>query len=478
MSSNSEHPETATTLDSLRESVELDSDFLPGVEAIGAGYNPFLAYASTSSITHQIFDWNATPTQKVEIKGKSYLVPDLVDVQSDGLAYYSNSSGESINTFQTSLSTSVDIAGKYNYFSGSLSTEFSETSLTKSENSFSRIQQSINAWSLRLGVAGDLRANLRPDFRSYLDAIPCTADGAEELFNNYGSHFLTSVVMGGRAVLSSATDKLTVDHTYSVSVTAKATYESLTGQLSASEQTKYSESIESFTENSETNEYAIGGLQPQRAFDGKDGFDAWSSTVADAPDFVDFVPSVPIGEIWRLCADADQAAFLEQYYHSTWAPRVSASCQRYSDWVDQLVVVEGNSADTPAPTGYVKIPHDLNKGAHGKYIYLCKHIASYDSAGTNPECINDIQIIFGKNASAPAGYVKLPQDLNDGAGGDYIYLCYRPAAYSNTGAIKDVTVIGSGDANVAPPYDFEKVPGDLNKGAGGEYIYVCISRTG
>lgn len=470
--------EEANALQQLRLTADLDENTLPGVEAVGAGYNPFLQYASTSSITHQIFDWSNAATKKVEIKGKQYLVPEIVDVQSDGIAYYSNSSGESINTFQSSLSTEVNIAGSYNYFSGSLSTEYSETSLTKSENSFSRIQQSINAWSLRLGIAGDLRANLREDFRHYLDTLPRTAAGAEELFGNYGSHFLTGIVMGGRAVLASATNKLTVDHTYSISVTAKAAYESLTGQLSAEEKTKYQQSIESFNSSSETNQYAIGGLQPQRAFDGKEGFDEWSRSVSDAPDFVDFVPSIPMAEIWRLCADAEQAAFLQDYFNSTWAPRVSEQCQLYSDWVDELAAVMGGSADVPPPNGYYKIPFDLNDGAGGKYIYLCKHTAKYDHRSSNQTCINDIKIIFGKNASAPAGYTKLPQDLNAGAGGKYIYLCYRTAPYSNTEAIKDVTVIGSKDANVAPPYDFRTVPGDLNDGAGGLYIYVCTSHVG
>jgi hypothetical protein len=31
---------------------------------------------------------------------------------------------------------------------------------------------------------------------------------------------------------------------------------------------------------------------------------------------------------------------------------------------------------------------------------------------------------------------------------------------------------------VPAPYGYEKVPGDLNKGAGGDFIYVCYSLTG
>ena len=85
------------------------------------------------------------------------------------------------------------------------------------------------------------------------------------------------------------------------------------------------------------------------------------------------------------------------------------------------------------------------------------------------------ETVAGKNAQPPAGFVKLPQDLNDGAGGDYIYLCYQPVAYADEVALKGVTVIGGDNADVPAPYGFQMVPGDLNDGAGGDYIYVCTS---
>jgi hypothetical protein len=39
--------------------------------------------------------------------------------------------------------------------------------------------------------------------------------------------------------------------------------------------------------------------------------------------------------------------------------------------------------------------------------------------------ITELKIITGENANAPNGFVKLPIDLNKGAGGEYIYLCYK-----------------------------------------------------
>ena len=74
---------------------------------------------------------------------------------------------------------------------------------------------------------------------------------------------------------------------------------------------------------------------------------------------------------------------------------------------------------------------DLNAGAGGEYIY------SYQSK--TPIIINPaggtilwpayagIGILSGNSSSIlpPAGWNKYPRDLNEGAGGDFIYFCYR-----------------------------------------------------
>jgi hypothetical protein len=79
-----------------------------------------------------------------------------------------------------------------------------------------------------------------------------------------------------------------------------------------------------------------------------------------------------------------------------------------------------------------KVP-DLNDGAAGKYIfgYLTKGSNSillnkyYDSRDSSP--IMEVGVIAGGSSSIapPLGWKKVPQDLNQGAGGDYIYFCFR-----------------------------------------------------
>lgn len=134
----------------------------------------------------------------------------------------------------------------------------------------------------------------------------------------------------------------------------------------------------------------------------------------------------------------------------------------------ELKVVKG--LDDPG-SNFVKIPVDLNRGAGGRYIYLC-----FRRGEGIP--VDGLAVILGPQTPPPPGYKKLPTDLNEGARGEYIYCCYR----NGTGLpLTDVVAISSRKDDQQPPqsYDhvpYSKVPVDLNKGAGGDYIYFYYLR--
>lgn len=459
----------------LRSVSGVSKKVLPGVEAIGAGYNPFMGYASADHITVQLFDWANAEKKQVSFM-PDYEVPRVIDAQQDDRATYNNTTGTSIDSYQSNLATSVNVEGGFNYFSGSLNVDFSEQSLRRSESAFSRIQQSITLWSLRLAVTNNLRDQLRADVRDTLDQLPLEPGRVTEFFNFYGSHFLTGIVMGGSATLASATNKLEVSRAFSIKAIAKASYEGLTGQLSTSDEAKYKSAMESFNQTSESHQFVVGGdgVKAASAFSGKEGFDAWKGSVGTSPNFIDFVPSIPMAGIWHLCKSEEQATYMENHFFNVWAPAESNKLQLYPNYVDALIVITGDNSEIQPPAGYTKIPYDLNAGAEGDYIYLCYHKASYKSTGDNVQCITDVKILFDSEPT-PDGWVKLPQDLNRGAQGAYVYLCYHPAPYENVAAVKDVTIIGGSNPQIPPPYAYKKIEGDLNAGAEGQYIYVCLS---
>ncbi|WP_019961352.1 MAC/perforin domain-containing protein [Woodsholea maritima] len=471
------HHKSNTKAALMRHQENLVERYLPGVEVIGAGYNPFGVYASTDSVTVQLFDWQSAPSEPV-IFNPDYIAPKAVSVQQNDEARYTNVSGKTINTFQKNFSLKVTVAGSYNLFSGSVSNEFSSSETRNAENEFSRIQQSIRVWSLRLAYTDSLREYLKADVRDYIDSIQSDAQ-IEILFDRYGSHFLTGVVMGGAAIMASSTNKVQVDHTYENETIAKASYEALTGQISAETAAKYRQSMSSFSQNSDIHKIVVGGdgVAGAKVYSGdKADFDAWADTVGTSPDFVDFVSSVPMLGIWELCKDDAQAKKMEDYYNNTWAPRKSKEAQIYADYIDAVEVIQSNSSGVRPPSGYTKIDYDLNKGAGGDYIYLCYHKARYSAYSENKDCVSDLIIIKGNGARAPSGYTKIDVDLNEDAGGKYLYLCYKKQSYDNVEAIKGLAVVGGDNSHTPAPYGYRRIDTDVNEGAGGEYIYICYSK--
>src|SRR5204863_4248815 len=89
--------------------------------------------------------------------------------------------------------------------------------------------------------------------------------------------------------------------------------------------------------------------------------------------------------------------------------------------ITDLAVAHGNSDKVAAPAGFTKIGVDLNKGAGGEFIYLC-----YRKGGTTPP-IDGLTVIFGRDAQPKLPFVKIDVDLNKGAGSatPFIWLCYK-----------------------------------------------------
>lgn len=91
--------------------------------------------------------------------------------------------------------------------------------------------------------------------------------------------------------------------------------------------------------------------------------------------------------------------------------------------------------------------------------------------------ILDLAVISGdsSNISPEPGFTRIPQDLNQGVGGKYIYLCYREG-FSYGPFVTDITFVSGDSADLAPPEGYEILRTDLNQGAGGKFIYLCTRR--
>jgi len=119
---------------------------------------------------------------------------------------------------------------------------------------------------------------------------------------------------------------------------------------------------------------------------------------------------------------------------------------------------------------------DLNRGVSGSDDIFLHAIRN--NGQTFEKAISDLRLT---NRDCPSGYKKLTTccdggDLNNNAGGDDIYLCYKEAQHTDSFLV-DLRLTNSKTC----PNGWEKVEGtrnggELNRGAGGEDIYLCMRK--
>ncbi|MFD2721787.1 hypothetical protein ACFST9_23930 [Hymenobacter monticola] len=140
-----------------------------------------------------------------------------------------------------------------------------------------------------------------------------------------------------------------------------------------------------------------------------------------------------------LCFQRDQNNVLngaEYYYNQPYSSP--------SDFLTNFQTQNGSLTNKPQANTYffdIWLPNqnpypfwatqDLNAGADGDYIYSYQSktpIVNNPAGGTTLwPAFAEIGILSGNSSTItpPAGWTKYPKDLNEGAGGDYIYFCYR-----------------------------------------------------
>ena len=134
--------------------------------------------------------------------------------------------------------------------------------------------------------------------------------------------------------------------------------------------------------------------------------------------------------------------------------------------ISEVTVIFGNSGGILPPAGYTKIPVDLNDSVGGDYIYVC-----YKKGVGAP--VTGLAVTYD-GASPPAGYAwtRINVDLNRDVGGSNdIFLWYTKDPDCST--IDDIMVQID---NSTFPDGYTRINADLNYGAGGTFIYIAYRK--
>ena len=162
------------------------------------------------------------------------------------------------------------------------------------------------------------------------------------------------------------------------------------------------------------------------------------------------------------------------------------SLQATSSYITDLYVLTSDKASAAPPWMYTKINVDLNQGAGGKWIFLC----FTKEVGQEP--IREMKLWAGGRYPSPAignpwtvvtnsnGYGYPGADLNEGAGGDWIYL-YENRSKDCGDPIKEIAIVATTSSSYTPCCgwhisNLDKNIVDMNRGAGGKFIYLIYKK--
>lgn len=341
-----------------------------------------------------------------------------------------------------------------------------------------------------------LAGNLADGFKESVEKIyknPTDKD-IINFIDMYGTHVLTSVIMGGRFDLNYIyTSESTIDD-QEIFATAQATYRYVTGNT----EQKYKEAKSKIEEKSEIYIRTYGGsltVNPTTIDMAISSYTEWSQQVENGKTtLVNAHEVVPIWDIINAMGEeySGFANAVKEYCEK----EISSTFGKFKDtkgvvppaktYISEIYIGYGNSEIAAKAMLYNKdIPSsniinlDLNKGAGGEWIYL-----GYKTTNSRDEAITNIVAdYYGKKQSKNIQYEDsemqiINVDLNKGARGKYIYLYYT----RDSKAGKPITDI---KGLVGKDVDMESLNGyngvicttngqlmDFNKGAGLSLIHI------
>lgn len=450
---------------------------IDGFMDIGAGYDVFDNFADEANVREHILDYG-----KLNDDG-------LVEKKNIEIGTFMKTSGTSISTYSSSLSASVGLEGSYMFFSGAIETNFSKERYSYDSYSYATYHILINKYQLRLPTdwdASDLKPYLTAQAKSKLNdpSVPPAT-----IFNIYGTHCLTGVVVGARSDYSVSGRTRDVREGVNVAVYAEASFSKGYGSGSLNTSVITQQEFDKFASNMEQHLELYGGdTQFGHDIISKSDYDTWLNSIPERLVFCNYTQNGLI-PVWEFCDSEARRTELETSY-ATWATdrNITVHSTPRVCILDLLVLEGGNPADPYRVNdrNYYRINFDLNRGCGGSTPYLWL----YYLPGLENDTITPIAEIATLDTSdgetltnLGAGFVRINVDVNKGAGGDLIYVAYRRrTGYSD----KLVTGIRVGNPNLyvdskgtltsflwigCRQYGSANLQ-DLNEDAGGSYVHL------
>ncbi|MCL2257788.1 MAG: MACPF domain-containing protein [Candidatus Bathyarchaeota archaeon] len=333
--------------------------------------------------------------------------------------------GSSATEFVKNLNVKLGASVNLGLFSAEAKIGFDFAS--KSTEKMVFVQCRTTLYSRREYFEGDtykqyLTAQFKADLNSSM--LP------QDLFTKYGTHLIKQIYFGGRLCFNYLYTMSSNENSTKITTDIKASYLGCTGSSSTSTSETWKETVS----KCEISTLHVGGgdYDMSNLDQFKKNYATWKASVTNNPMPCDIVNIGNLVPIWTFCTNATRAKTIEDKYVTMLNEEGKGLIPKTNSIIECCFVTStksegGQVAKRKCPSGYDLVDIDLNAGAGGNYIYLC-----YKKATTGTP-ITDMFIDYYSNAQTActktmthngtcANYTMLPIDLNAGAGGKFIYL--------------------------------------------------------
>lgn len=270
-----------------------------GMEVLGSGYNVTGNYADVADVKAVVLDLAALEASSL-----------LRQVQYERATYHVVS-GETSQDYQQSLSAKVKLSGSGFGFSGALRTSFRQDRYESRHYSFATVQSVIRKHGLRVALSvspEQLRGFLTPEAAA---AINDPSVEAGDLFDTFGTHVLTGIIVGGRLDYSTSANMSFERQDRSIDVYARASFKNIFASASIEAEATTDLSWSEYSATEERHLEVYGGRSEYGQYIMNEGvYESWIESVDGNSVFMDFESTGLVG-LYELADNADRRAELE-----------------------------------------------------------------------------------------------------------------------------------------------------------------------
>jgi hypothetical protein len=281
-------------------------NFAPGTDIVGFGYDVFGEYANQKSKKRFcLFKYSNHAPQM--IGNTQYNVPANVILENISEHNIKTVSGESQREYAKNLSANASLSGETMFFEGSVKSSYNFTSSGSEQKYYYTYMDANTKWRISLDVRDmtALAAMLDPVFRKAVDN-----DDPVKLFATYGTHYIASAYLGGRADFTSESVITQSTSTTEIGLAVEAKYKVVSGTANLnSQQTNTLRNAKT-----ETKLRVVGG-NSEFANNISDPvtYEKWASGIATMPVLCDF-DQESLRPIWEFASTEARRTQLEEEF--------------------------------------------------------------------------------------------------------------------------------------------------------------------